>query len=421
MANLLERMAMDGRNSPQALDWRMPRKYERMLVSYLTSGTRNQYVAHALVTVAGKQARQDGKYPLTIEEAIDRIQTYHFDGMMYIIDRGLVTSKISGGGALRGNYYKGEQKALPILFLKNFGISSGSPAAIMYDGRTRYVQLGHESLNGLDVSQKGFDVLADNMTLALIRQGGIRFLPYSRKAVQALRGIVGEAFLVKEPIMEAVKKSLGQVKMQEALDLRIGVVDFLTGRGTLISSDNGHVNMFMYDAVDQSSSFPIALKPVRKPGIVATDGGLNVLPIRTAAMESDLLYVTVLNMHIPEIKQLSGRSPMGTVRQAYRMHEILQADATRQALQQEMGVDPDKVEEDPHGRVLAATANLSKFSPFEWTENHRNLESIGRSKTNNKFGLLDPARNSPLYDAGFFLESLRLAKLHGGRYRLVMN
>ena len=422
MIKLLEKLVSTARASTQIPEWNLPPQYERMLVSYLTKGTRNPYIAHPLVTIAGKQATQNGSSQITVEEAIDRIESDRITGVFYVIDRGLVTAKLSGGGGLRGNYYKGEQKGIPILFLVNYGVSSGSPAAIIYDGRTRYVLFGPDSLNGLDVSQKRFDTLADEMTAGLANQGGISYVPHSQDFVRMLRGIIGEAFLVKEPIMEAVRKNLGEIKMKEGYKLRIGVANFLTGERMVISSENGHGELPMYEAVDQSSSFPIALKPVRKPGVMATDGGLNVMPIRIAARESDLLYVTVLNLYIPQKENISGRSPMGTVRQAYRMYEILQSDATQEALMQETGVEARKLNKgDPHGKILAAIPDLSEFSPFELTEKHSKLEDIGRSNTGAVFELLDPARKPEHYNADFFLESLRLRKTFGDRFRLIMN
>lgn len=419
---ILERLAGVFSPSPTALQWDLPPRYERMVTSYILNGTRNPYIAHSLVTIAGRQATQNGSSPITIEEAIDRIESDRLTGVFYVVDTGLITGKLSGGGALRGNYYKGEQKAIPILFKINYGVSSGSPAAIMYDGRTRFALFGQNALNGLDVSQKSFDRLADEMSLALHNQGGVKYVPYSRKVAQAFRGIVGEAFLLKEPIMEAVKKALGDTKVCEAYKLRIGVSDLLTGRRIVVSSENGYGHLPMYEIVEQSSSFPIALSPVRKPGIEAADGGLNAMPIRAAARESDLLFVTVLNLYIPHVDRINGRLPMGTVRQAYRMYEILQSDATREVLTEETSVTPEElINGDPHGRILAATPNLSDYSPFELSENHSGLENIGRGNTQSIFGLLDPSRRPEHYNPRFFLESLRLKKLFGDNFRLVMN
>ncbi|MBI3036125.1 hypothetical protein HYY71_07435 [Candidatus Woesearchaeota archaeon] len=420
MGITIEAIAAKLRTIPERLDWLLSPRSERILTRFLKKETQNPYVANALLVAARSELGDGSGSNGSIEAAIEMVRNDATDGLVSFMNGHVHTSKVSGGGGLRGLFYCPEQEILPIEAESYYGTSIGAVDSTFH-ARRKFVRKDGSHAQSPDVSKKSFTEAANRLANALNDNGWLDHFRYVRDVRKLYRGVLGEAFFYQGPITQILVGLFGTMMVKEFYKLRIMVSDFLSSERIMIASDNEHKDMLVSCALEETTAFPLAFSPIRKAGHVTVDGGLHVTPIRLAADEgADFIWVTLLNLYVPKLQDIDGSGPLGKIRLAYRMYEILQRDASREAIIQTTRKTPEYVRKfgDPHGMLILSAEDLSEFDPFTLTEKHQKLFDIGRAATNVNMDKLSPNYRHPGYDPHYFIERLRLQRKFGDKLKL---
>jgi len=423
MAKPLDVLAAKVRTIPDYIEWILKPRSERILIRFLESGTQNPYVANALLVAARNEAAKGNYSTGSIEATIDGIRDGDTDGLVGFMNEHSNVTKVSNGGGLRGLLYCAEQEIIPIEAETYYSNSIGTMDSTFHARRKFIKKHGPAASQEMDVSKERFNEVADKLAHSLNGNGWLDHIKYVREARKLCRGIFGEAFLDRGPLTQILADVFKTMTIEDFYRLRIIVSDFLNSERVVLASDNEHKSTLMSQALAETTAFPLAFEPVRGEGYVRADGGLHVTPIRLAAEEgADFMWVTFLNLYVPRLDEIDGSGPLGKVRLAHRMYDVLQRDASREAIVHVTGKPPEYVRKfgDPHGVHLLSAEDLSKFDPFTLTDEHQKLYEIGRTATNFVLDKLDPRYRHPDYNPRYFTEKLRSQRKFGQEFHLSM-
>ena len=421
MAKPLDVLAAKVRTIPDYIEWILKPRSERILIRFLESGTQNPYVANALLVAARNEAANGSHSTGSIEATIEGIRDGGTNGLVGFMNDHSHVAKVSNGGGLRGLLYCPEQEILPIEAETHYSNSIGSVDSTFHARRKFIKKHGPEMSQEMDASKEKFNQVANQLAHSLNGNGWLDHIKYVREVHKLYRGIFGEGFFDKGPITRILADLFKTMTIERFYKLRIIVSDFLNSERVILASDNEHKNMLISRALAETTAFPLAFEPERRNGYVRADGGLHVTPIRLAAEEgADFMWVTFLNLYVPRLDEIDGSGPLGKVRLAHRMYDVLQRDASREAIIHTTGEYPESVRKfgDPRGVLLLSAEDLSKFDPFILTDEHHKLYDIGRVATNSALDKLDPQYIYPHYNFRYFTEMLRLQKKFGSMFAL---
>ena len=236
MITTLEAIRANLRAIPEYLDWFLSPRSERILVRYLERETQNPYVANALLVAARNELVDGHSSSGSIEATIEMVRDDKTEGLVIFMNRHSHTSKLAGGGGLRGLLYSKEQEILPLEAGTYVGVSIGAVDSAFHSRRQFERKHGPQP-QGPDVSKKSFTETANRLANALNGDGWLDHLRYVREARKLYRGFLGEAFFDQGPITQILRELFGTMKVEEFYNLRVMVSDFLNSERIVIASD----------------------------------------------------------------------------------------------------------------------------------------------------------------------------------------
>lgn len=408
---------------------------DRILRRFWEQGTSNPHVAHLIYVLAVNEASPQQRGIITAEDAIDVIERDSHKAVIELMRHYTRISKISGGGGLRGTAYCGEQEVFPFLpsdlWVTSVGFLDG-----LIQGMRRMVHIyGPEAAKGMDLSSSNYYNIATKMAHALgdlVKSNGndkrhaIDIVNDWAKSLQLYkRGIMGEAFFVKEPLLQVFRSEFPRLKVSDVEGIHIMVTDFGTGELLVLGKDSHYSDMYLDVAYDSTISFPFAFKHSKVDGRMLVDGGLGITPLGLAFSEgADFVYATFLNLFIPKIEDVNATYAQGKIRLANRMYQIWQRDATAYAIRQLTGKSFKFILRnwDPKGRLLLSADDFTDYDTFELGKNGKDqiadLPPKGRAMASRTIDKLDPKYKTPesAYDPRIFILRWEAAKHYGPKF-----
>jgi len=377
---------------------------DRILRRFWERENSNPHVAHLIYVLAVNEDSPRQKGLITAEGAIDSIERYGQEAVVELMNHYTRISKVCGGGGLKGMAYCGEQEVFSLRPSDFWATSIGDLDGDIQSLRRMAYLYGPEAAHGMDLSSGNYYAVATKMALALgnlVKSNGKHPMGYVADLAKGInlyrRGVLGEAFFVKDPLLQVFRNEFPPLKVKDLEGIHIMVTDFKTGEMIVIDKNGPYSTMGIDAAFDAAISFPFAFNHHKADGRMLVDGGLGITPLGLAFSQgADFVYATFLNLFIPKKEEVDGTYAQGKIRLANRMYEIWQRDATAYAIRQNTGKSFKFIlrNRDPNGRLLLSADDFSEYDTFELgkggKDQIKDLPPRGKAMANRVTDKLDP-------------------------------